>query len=61
MCKNSGLPPTWPQLEHAIKRNFGGLKLDDWTPFDEFKINKDEGLPNVPEDVRMWVYMLKAF
>ena len=37
MCKKSGLPPTWPQLEHAIKRNFGGLESDKLNPFEEFK------------------------
>ena len=53
MCKESGLPPTWPQLEHAIKRNFGGLESDEWNPFAEFKreINVDEKLPDVPQEV----------
>ena len=38
MCKKSGgLPLTWPQMKHAIKRNFGGLKSKDWNPFDEFE------------------------
>lgn len=38
MCKKTGgLQLTWPQIEHAILRNFGGLKSEDWDPFDEFK------------------------
>ena len=38
MCKNSkGHPLTWAQLEHAIKRNFGGLESSKWNPFQEFK------------------------
>ena len=37
MCEQSGVAPTWPQLEHAIKRNFGGLESVDCNPFEEFK------------------------
>ena len=38
MCKKSGgLPLTWPQMKHAILRNFGGLKSADWDPFHEFE------------------------
>ena len=37
MCKKSqGLPLTWPQMKHAIMRNFGGLKSKELDPFDEF-------------------------
>ena len=36
MCEKTDLPPTWPQLEHAIKRNFGGLESDKWNPYNEF-------------------------
>ena len=36
MCEQSGQAPTWPQLEHAIKRNFGGLDCEDCNPFEEF-------------------------
>ena len=32
MCEKSGNPPTWPQLEHAIKRNFGGLESEELNP-----------------------------
>jgi len=37
MCEKSGLPPTWPQLEHAIRRNFGGMESDELDPLEEFK------------------------
>ena len=36
MCDKSGVGPTWPQLEHAIRRNFGGLDADDFDPVKEF-------------------------
>ena len=36
MCQKSNCLPTWPQLEHAIKRNFGGLETKDLNPFKEF-------------------------
>lgn len=39
MCDKSGSPPTWPQLEHAIRRNFGGLDEATLNPLDEFKRN----------------------
>ena len=35
MCEKSKLQPTGPQLQHAIKRNFGGL--DDFDTFEMFK------------------------
>ena len=35
MCEKSKLPPTGPQLQHAIKRNFGGL--EDFDTFNIFK------------------------
>lgn len=37
MCKKSESPPTWPQLEHAIKRNFGGLELEELDPYEVFE------------------------
>ena len=38
MCKKSGgLPLTWLQMKHAILRNFGGLKSEDWEPLHEFE------------------------
>ena len=39
MCDKSGNPPTWPQLEHAIRRNFGGLDEATLNPLEEFKKN----------------------
>ena len=34
MCEKSKKPPTGPQLQHAIKRNFGGLEdLDTYEIF----------------------------
>ena len=45
MCDKSGRSPTWPQLEHAIKRNFGGMESEECNPFEEFEklinINRD--------------------
>lgn len=38
MCeKSGGRPLTWPQFEHAVRRNFGGLESKDLNPFKEFK------------------------
>ena len=34
MCEKSNCPPTGPQLEHAIKRNFGGL--DSFSTYEIF-------------------------
>ena len=56
MCEKTDLPLTWPQLEHAIKRNFGGLEPDDWNPCEEFTklLHISHELPNlasVPKEV----------
>ena len=56
MCEQSGLYIlTGYQLEHAIKRNFGGLESEDWSPFDVFneKIPMNKEKHEVPEEV--WV------
>jgi hypothetical protein len=37
MVEKSKRHLTWPQLEHAIKRNFGGLESPDLNPFEEFE------------------------
>ena len=39
LCEKSDRPgpPTWPQLEHAICRNFGGLDDQDFDPLEEFR------------------------
>ena len=36
MCAKTKIPPTGQQLEHAIKRNFGGLDDKDLKPHEEF-------------------------
>ena len=57
MCKKSGgLPLTWPQMKHAILRNFGGLKSNELNPFEEFGLQlnnmaKEETNPDNYEDV----------
>jgi len=55
MCKKSGLPPTWPQLEHAICRNFGGMESDELDPLEEFKqwihIRGVPDLRSIPKEV----------
>ena len=37
MCKKSERHPTWNQLEHAIKRNFGGFDSQELNPFEIFE------------------------
>ena len=38
MCtKSKGRPLTWPQMKHAILRNFGGLESKYLDPFEEFR------------------------
>ena len=37
MCERSRNQPTGQQLEHAIRRNFGGLESKEWNPFEEFE------------------------
>ena len=56
MCKKTRAPPTWQQLEHAIKRNFGGLESEKWKPIQEFEeaipmSHEIPDLTNVPEEV----------
>ncbi len=56
MCDKSGRCLTWPQLKHAIKRNFGGMESDNFNPFEEFDkiitINRDPlNLANYPTEV----------
>ena len=56
MCKKSDRPPTWPQLEHAIRRNFGGMESDELDPIEEFKrrvhIRGVPALHSIPQEVR---------
>ena len=57
MCEKSGLPPTWPQLEHAICRNFGGMESDELDPLEEFKqrihIRGVPDLQPIPQEVHV--------
>ena len=56
MCDNSRMPPTWPQLEHAIKRNFSGLKDESLDPLKEFEKNlpKNVAFPlDIPPEIQM--------
>lgn len=36
MCEKTGMPPSRQQLNHAIKRNFGGLEDEHVDPVREF-------------------------
>ena len=54
MCEKSDCPLTGPQLEHAIKRNFGGL--DSFNTYEIFKnylpkLGKSPHLSNASEEV----------
>ena len=55
MCDESGCPPTGHQLEHAIKRNFGGWESVKWSPYQEFTklIPMNQELPSIPEEVML--------
>ena len=46
MCEKSNRRPTGPQLQHAIKRNFGGL--EDFNTYEIFK-NHLPNIEKVPE------------
>ena len=56
MCKKSQLAPTWPQLEHAIKRNFGGMESQELKPFREFekKIAMSREVEEFSDDVKIF-------
>ena len=65
MCKKSGDSPTWPQLEHAIKRNFGGLESEDWDPLKIFKdklprTREPPDLSSIKKDVSLYHFWLKS-
>ncbi len=51
------MPPTWPQLRHAIQRNFGGLEEKGLDPLKEFTRGIDRkklpDLTNIPEEVHL--------
>ncbi|XP_077980164.1 E3 ubiquitin-protein ligase rnf213-alpha-like [Glandiceps talaboti] len=50
--KASKKPPSWLQLEHAIRRNFGGLddRIDPVSEFDKLLHNVDKNQPRGPND-----------
>ena len=55
MCKKSNRNLTWPQLKHAIMRNFGGLnEVDTLEVFNKIKnkLPQSPQLENVPEEVK---------
>ena len=57
MCEKSNRPPTGPQLEHAIKRNFGGL--DSLNTYEIFKnhlgkLDTEPDLSNASAEVRKY-------
>jgi len=54
--------PSWPQLEHIIKRNFGGLELDELNPYEEFEKlipmrREPPNLTDVPTQVTIVEYI----
>ena len=54
MCEKSDCPPTGPQLEHAIKRNFGGMDSFDTSEiFMNYlgNLGKPPDLSNASEEV----------
>ena len=57
LCERADRPPTWPQLEHAICRNFGGLDDKNLNPLEEFKKKipnrEDPDLTHIPPEVRV--------
>ena len=63
MCEKTDRHPTWPQIEHAIKRNFGGLEPETWNPYDEFTkqiqmSREPPDLTNIEKEVGMIKYRL---
>ena len=63
MCEKSGNPPSWPQLEHAIKRNFGGLESDELDPekifMDKLLCRREPpDLSGVKEEVQIIIKLL---
>lgn len=56
MCDKSRQPPSWPQLQHAIRRNFGGLESKQIKPFEVFcneidYIDIDQDFSELDEEV----------
>ena len=64
MCEKSKKPPTGPQLQHAIKRNFGGLEdFDTYEIFKQHISNLDDqpDMTNVSEMVITLHYAFVIF
>ena len=55
MCKEAELRLTWHQIEHAVKRNFGGLEQLDPLEVFKGKLNMPTmvNLSNFPQQVCM--------
>ena len=49
MCEETNKHPTGPQLMHAIKRNFGGLKEDNLDPEEVFWNQLPKSIDNTPD------------
>lgn len=64
MCDKSESQPTWQQLEHAIRRNFGGLDGTELDPLEVFKqnlpSNESPDLSQVKPNVKIIVYDIKC-
>ena len=64
MCEKTNKLPTGPQLVHAIKRNFGGLKEDKLDPEKMFwdllpgDIDHAPDLSNIPDEVSVQLLMI---
>ncbi len=59
MCEKSRMPPTWPQLQHAIQRNFGGLEEKNLNLLEEFTSrihNRTE--PHLTHTLTQEVYLI---
>ena len=62
MCEKTNMPPTGPQLVHAIKRNFGGLREENLDPEKIFwellprDIEEPPDLTNIPHHVHSALY-----
>lgn len=65
MCEQSGMPLTAPQLEHAIRRNFGGWEDDDLNPLEEFRkeipLTAPPDLRSISHDVIAIIALSKGF
>ena len=65
LCERADRPFTWPQLEHAIRRNFGGLDDKNLDPLEEFKKKipnrEDPDLTHIPPEVSFDVFSSRVF